>query len=48
VNAGVALAAGSLAERLRAQPGIKRWMNRICATLLGALAVRLATSARQG
>jgi len=48
VNAGVALAAGSLAERLRQRPGIKRWMNRICATLLGALAVRLATSARQG
>jgi len=48
VNAAVALAAGSLADRLRERPGIKRWMNRICATLLGALALRLATSARQG
>ncbi|HKY95388.1 MAG TPA: LysE family translocator, partial [Kiloniellales bacterium] len=48
VNAAVALAAGSLAEHLRRRPSIKRWMNRICATLLGALAVRLATSARQG
>jgi len=46
VNGAVALAAGGLAARLRAEPRIKRWMNRICATLLGALALRLATSAR--
>lgn len=48
VNSIVALAAGSLAERLRERPAIKVWMNRICATLLGALALRLVTTARQG
>lgn len=48
VNAAVALAAGSLSDHLRQRPGIKRWMNRICATLLGALAVRLVTTSRPG
>ena len=47
VNCSVAAIAGGLAERLRRQPRIKLWMNRVTATILGALAVRLALSERQ-
>ena len=46
VNCGVAVLAGGLAERLRRRPRIKVWMNRVTATILGALAVRLALSER--
>lgn len=47
VNCSVAVVAGGLAERLRRKPRIKLWMNRITATILGALAVRLAFSERR-
>ncbi len=46
VNGTVALVAGSLADRLRDRPRIQLWMNRVTATVLGALAVRLALSER--
>lgn len=46
INAGVAFVAGGLAARLRARPRIRVWMNRVTATVLGALAVRLALSER--
>ncbi len=47
VNCIVAVIAGSLAERLRRQPRLKVWMNRVTATVLGALAIRLALSERR-
>ena len=46
VNGTVAFVAGGLAAKLRAQPRIRVWMNRVTATVLGALAVRLALSER--
>lgn len=47
VNGGVALAAGRLSRRLRAEPRLKLWMNRVTGTILGFLALRLALSERQ-
>lgn len=47
VNCAVAIVAGGLADRLRRQPRIKVWMNRVTATVLGALALRLAFSERR-
>lgn len=46
VNCGVAVLAGGLADRLRRQPRLQLWMNRVTATVLGVLAVRLALSER--
>lgn len=47
VNGSVALVAGGLSARLRRQPRIRLWMNRITGTVLGLLAVRLALSERR-
>jgi len=44
VNCAVGFLAGGLSDRLRRQPGLQLWMNRVTATVLGALAVRLALS----
>jgi threonine/homoserine/homoserine lactone efflux protein len=47
VNCAVALVAGSFAQKLRARPRIRVWMNRVSGTVLGLLAVRLAFSQRR-
>lgn len=47
INAGVAIAAARLSQRLRRSVGLRHWMNRITGTILGGLAVRLMLSSRQ-
>jgi threonine/homoserine/homoserine lactone efflux protein len=44
VKCGVALAAGSLAERVLERPAAITWMNRVSGTVLVALGLRLAAS----
>ena len=44
VKGGVALAAGSLSERLRRRPAALRWMNRASGVVLVGLGLRLAAS----
>ncbi len=46
VNATVAIAAARLSQRLRRSVGLRVWMNRITATILGALALKLMLSGR--
>jgi threonine/homoserine/homoserine lactone efflux protein len=46
VKCGVALAAGSLAERILASPGALAWIHRAGGTVLVALGVRLAAAER--
>jgi threonine/homoserine/homoserine lactone efflux protein len=41
VDASVGLAAGRLAVLFRRRPAVRRWLDRMCAALFGALAVRL-------
>ncbi|HEY4997952.1 MAG TPA: LysE family translocator [Usitatibacter sp.] len=46
IKGAVALAAGSLAERVLRDPSALRWMNRASGTVLVALGLRLAASQR--
>jgi threonine/homoserine/homoserine lactone efflux protein len=46
IKAGVALAAGSLSQRVLRQPSALRWMNRGSGTVLVALGLRLAAAER--
>jgi threonine/homoserine/homoserine lactone efflux protein len=46
VKAGVALAAGSLSERVLRRPGAMVWLNRVSGTVLVGLGLRLAATER--
>lgn len=46
VNSAVAVAAAHFSERLRHAPKLRRWLDRIAATLLGALAIRMVFVSR--
>ena len=46
VKSGVALAAGSLSERMRRRPSTLAWMNRFGGAVLVGLGLRLAASER--
>lgn len=44
VDAGTGLASGALSEALRRRPAVRRWLDRISATVFAGLAVRLVVS----
>jgi threonine/homoserine/homoserine lactone efflux protein len=41
VDASVGLAAGRLTVLFRRRPAVRRWLDRVCAAMFGALAIRL-------